>query len=257
MIRQKLLEIQKAVRGLQKNAKAYNYEYVSGDKLLSFIRPKMDELGLLLMPEVLSTTQTPITYRTWDNKAKAVVEKTEVLYLLDMRMTWIDSEDGESMEQRWQASGMNAFDKGYGSALTYGERYYLLKTFHIATDGDDVDAVSRDRDEGIDMAQAQLSARPEPERRYLDAETYRKVVAGAARGERTKGGQTLRYWFIKNYAPDEAYLRRFDGDVAAMKAELAAASAPAPEAPAQEADGGAAQSARDELFNNENTEGND
>lgn len=101
-------------------------------------------------------------------------------------------------------------------------------------------------------------ARPEPEQRYLDAETYRKVVAGAARGERTKGGQTLRYWFIKNYAPDEAYLRRFDGDVAAMKAELAAASAPAPaEAPAPETAGGAAQSARDELFNNENTEGND
>ena len=104
---------------------------------------------------------------------------------------------------------------------------------------------------------APRNERPEPERRYLDAETWRKLVRSAARGERTRSGQTCRYWFIKNYAPDEAYLRQFDGDVLRMKAELAAASAPAPEAPAQEAAGGAAQSARDELFNTENNEGND
>ena len=35
---------------------------------------------------------------------------------------------------------MNNWDKGLGSALTYGERYFLLKFFHIATDKDDVDA---------------------------------------------------------------------------------------------------------------------
>ena len=35
---------------------------------------------------------------------------------------------------------MNAWDKGLGSALTYGERYFLLKFFHIQTDYDDVDA---------------------------------------------------------------------------------------------------------------------
>ena len=33
MIHQKLIEIQKSVRALQRDAKAYNYNYVSGDKL--------------------------------------------------------------------------------------------------------------------------------------------------------------------------------------------------------------------------------
>ena len=153
MIRQKLLEIQKAVRALQKDAQAYNYNYVSGDKLLYFIRPKMDELGLLLLPEVLGLETREITYQQWDKGAKAMVEKKEILYLLTMRMTWTDVKDGETLSQEWRSSGMNAFDKGYGSALTYGERYYLLKLFHIATDADDVDAVSAERDAAMEAAE--------------------------------------------------------------------------------------------------------
>lgn len=152
MIRQKLLEIQKTVRSLQKDAQAYNYNYVSGDKLLYFVRPKMDELGLLLLPEVLGLETREITYQQWDKGAKAMVEKKEILYLLTMRMTWTDVKDGETLSQEWRSSGMNAFDKGYGSALTYGERYYLLKTFHIATDADDVDAVSAERDAAMEAA---------------------------------------------------------------------------------------------------------
>lgn len=35
---------------------------------------------------------------------------------------------------------MNNWDKSLGSAITYAERYFLLKQFHIATDKDDVDA---------------------------------------------------------------------------------------------------------------------
>ena len=152
MIHQKLIEIQKSVRALQRDAKAYNYNYVSGDKLLYFVRPKMDELGLLLLPEVLGVETRDVTYQQWDKGAKAMVEKKEILYVLTMRMTWTDTEDGESLPQEWKAAGMNAFDKGYGSALTYGERYYLLKLFHIATDEDDVDAVSSVRDAAMDVA---------------------------------------------------------------------------------------------------------
>jgi hypothetical protein len=61
-----------------------------------------------------------------------------------MRFTWIDTETGEKDENLFGANGMNDFDKGVGSAMTYGERYFLLKYFHIPTDADDVDAVNRD-----------------------------------------------------------------------------------------------------------------
>ena len=56
-----------------------------------------------------------------------------------MKFTWIDIETGEKDENLFGANGQNGFDKGVGSALTYAERYFLLKYFHIATDEDDID----------------------------------------------------------------------------------------------------------------------
>jgi len=41
------------------------------------------------------------------------------------------------------ANGLNEFEKGLGSALTYAERYFLLKFFHINTDEDDIDNDAR------------------------------------------------------------------------------------------------------------------
>ena len=41
------------------------------------------------------------------------------------------------------ANGQNDWEKGLGSALTYAERYFLLKFFHIATDEDDIDNEQR------------------------------------------------------------------------------------------------------------------
>ena len=56
-----------------------------------------------------------------------------------MRFTWIDCETGEKDENLFGANGQNEWEKGLGSALTYAERYFLLKYFHIATDEDDID----------------------------------------------------------------------------------------------------------------------
>ena len=38
------------------------------------------------------------------------------------------------------------YEKGLGSALTYAERYFLLKYFHINTDEDDIDNPERKKD---------------------------------------------------------------------------------------------------------------
>lgn len=133
-IYKKLLELQKAVVGLTKDKSGNSYQYVSGDKILAIVRPKMDALGLLLIPEVEESTYTRQDYNTKNG------EKSEIFCTLKLKFTWIDSESGEAVECRWASSGMNNWDKGLGSALTYGERYFLLKFFHIATDKDDVDA---------------------------------------------------------------------------------------------------------------------
>ncbi len=133
-IYKKLLEIQKRVKGLAKDKQGNSYSYVSGSKALGVIRPAMDELGVLLIPEVTHSSFTRQDYSTSKG------QKTEVFVSLQMKFTWVDTESGETLEVLWASSGQNAFDKGLGSALTYGERYFLLKFFHIQTDYDDVDA---------------------------------------------------------------------------------------------------------------------
>jgi len=135
----KLLLIQNSVENLVKNKKSFNFSYVDGNSVLSHIRPLMNHTGLLLKQEVLS-----IENERYDYKTTKGIEKTEVLSKLQMRFTWIDTETGEKDENLFAANGMNDFDKGVGSAMTYGERYFLLKFFHIPTDVDDVDAINRD-----------------------------------------------------------------------------------------------------------------
>jgi len=138
-IYQKLLELQKAVVGITKDKSGNSYQYVSGDKILAIVRPKMDALGLLLIPEVEESTYTRQDYNLLDKNGNPK-PKSEIFCTLQLKFTWVDTDSGEKVECRWASSGMNNWDKGLGSALTYGERYFLLKFFHIATDKDDVDA---------------------------------------------------------------------------------------------------------------------
>lgn len=138
-IYQKLLKIQQHVESFVKNKKAFNFSYVDGNQVLNEIRPLMNSLGLLLKQEVIGLKNKRYDYTTAKGNAK-----TEVLSCVEMRFTWVDTITGEKDENYFAANGMNDFDKGVGSALTYGERYFLLKYFHIPTDADDVDAIKRD-----------------------------------------------------------------------------------------------------------------
>jgi len=142
----KLLKIQKAIKGLSKDKKSHNYDYVTGNKLLSFIKPLMDEQGLILKQEITSIENERQDYKVWDKWAKPSPDwkpKSEILSKVMMRFTWIDCETGETDVNIFGANGQNDWEKGLGSALTYGERYFLLKYFHIATDEDDIDNPNR------------------------------------------------------------------------------------------------------------------
>ena len=219
-IYKKLAEIQAAVKGMTKDKAAYNYDYVTGDKVLNAIRPLMDAKGILLLPSVKNVETQVVNYDAWDGKAKAVIKKTEILYVVNMEMKWVDSEDGETLVETWAGSGMNAFDKGFGSALTYGERYYLLKTFHIATDRDDVDAISADRDKALEQgyeAQVQKVSEPVQQPKPIDINTLNKYIIGYAQGKKTKSGRDCRSAYIADYCPTQELIQAFDEAVADYK----------------------------------------
>jgi len=132
-IYQKLLIIQQTVIGLGKDKSAFNYKYVTGDKVIGEIKPLMNSLGLLLKQEVLSIENTRQDYATKNGN------KSEILSKVMMKFTWVDCETEQKDENLFGANGQNDWDKGCGSAYTYAERYFLLKYFHIATDEDDID----------------------------------------------------------------------------------------------------------------------
>lgn len=145
---QKLLTIQQRVNGLGKDKKSNTYSYVTGDKLLKEVKPMMNELGLLLKQEVLSIDNERMDYKTGIG-TQYEKPKSEILSKVMMKFTWIDTETGEQDENLFGANGQNDWEKGLGSALTYAERYFLLKFFHIATDEDDIDNESRKTDEPV------------------------------------------------------------------------------------------------------------
>jgi hypothetical protein len=141
---QKLLEIQKEVIGLGKDGTGNSYKYVTGTKVLSAIKPLMNKYGLLLKTEVLSIENTRQDYRVGVNAQNPEGRpKSEILSKLMMKFTWVDCDTGEKDENLFGANGQNDWDKGCGSAYTYGERYFMLKYFHIATDEDDIDNPER------------------------------------------------------------------------------------------------------------------
>lgn len=149
-IYKKLHDIQNRIHGLGKDQRSNSYSYVTGNKVLGVIKPLMNELGLILKQEVLSIDNERMDYVVSMNYDKETQTfsggkpKSEILSKVMMKFTWIDTETGEKDENLFGANGQNDWEKGLGSALTYAERYFLLKYFHIPTDEDDIDNSLRD-----------------------------------------------------------------------------------------------------------------
>lgn len=141
-IYKKLHKIQESVTALAKDKQSNSYSYVTGNKVLNHIKPLMNELGVLLKQEVLSIDNERQDYVVGFGTPKERT-KSEIHSKVMMRFTWVCIETGEKDENLFGANGQNDWDKGVGSALTYGERYFLLKFFHIATDEDDIDNPNR------------------------------------------------------------------------------------------------------------------
>lgn len=135
-LHQKLLEIRKNIGSFSKDKEAYGYSYVSGKQVLSKIKGKMDELGVLLIPQIQSQE-----HETFDYVSKGK-EKTDFIVYGKMTYTWVNAEKPEEkIEVPFYYTGQqNDISMSFGSGLTYSERYFLMKFFNVPTDEDDPDA---------------------------------------------------------------------------------------------------------------------
>lgn len=141
-LHQKIVEVRKSIDVFKKDTEGYGYNYVSGSQVLGTIKEKMDELGLILYPEMGEVTDTTYDYQSWDKKTKTMKDNTDFVIKGDMKYVWLNADDPqEKLEVPWKIYGQKEdISKAYGSALTYSERYFLLKFFGAPTDEDDPDA---------------------------------------------------------------------------------------------------------------------
>jgi hypothetical protein len=194
---QKLLEIQKIIMGLGKDKATTTYRYVTGDKVLDKIKPLMNQHGILLKQEILSIVNERQDYIVGANTDKQRT-KSEILSKVEMRFTWVDADSGEKDENLFGANGQNDWDKGVGSALTYAERYFLLKYFHIATDEDDIDNPDRKPVDEAPKAKPAAVAQPAPQannqadnRPWITEKAFKQAVDRIKAGEKDLFDKTL------------------------------------------------------------------
>lgn len=152
---QKIVEVRKSIETFKKDTEGYGYNYVSGSQILSTIKDKMDELGLVLYPKIEGTQDETYTYQAWDKKNKQYRDKTDFIIKGDMKYIWVNADKpDETLEVDWKLYGQqDDISKAFGSASTYSERYFLLKFFNAPTDEDDPDAKqTNDRGTGKKLA---------------------------------------------------------------------------------------------------------
>ncbi|WP_053040262.1 ERF family protein [Staphylococcus haemolyticus] len=139
---QKIADVKANIDGFTKDAKSYNYSYVSGSQVLHRIRNKMIENNLLLVPKTSEENYKQIDVTRFNKKAGREITTSEFIVEMKLTYVWINADKPEEQfEVTFYAVGQqDDVSKAHGTALTYAERYFLLKFFNIPTDEDDADA---------------------------------------------------------------------------------------------------------------------
>lgn len=133
---QKIADVKANIDGFTKDTEGYKYKYVSGSQVLHSIRNKMEEHNLLFVPHIKNAHYQEIEVLVKGQK------KPNIIVSLDLIYTWIDADNPtDRFEIPFYAIGhQDDASKALGTALTYSERYLLMKQFNIPTDEDDADA---------------------------------------------------------------------------------------------------------------------
>lgn len=151
-IYEKLIEVRKEVPYLQKESKGYQFNYTGSSLVLGSLKAKMDELGLLLIPRVINKEVS-------DHETKGGGK--EYFTELCMEFTWVNAEKPEeTIVCPWYGQGLDNGEKGVGKALTYSEKYFMLKFFNIATDKDDPDSFQKKMGDDTPAPKAEKSPVP-------------------------------------------------------------------------------------------------
>jgi len=132
-IYKKMAKVLQKISRVPKNGKNkfFNYDYVTEADLTDHIRPILAEEGVVFTATVLEATKTPPT-----EKENSKENKEGILSTVKMQFRLVDADDGSFIESIFLGEGTDKGDKGFYKAYTGCVKYFLMKTFLVAT-GDD------------------------------------------------------------------------------------------------------------------------
>jgi len=232
----KLAAIHKSVNFLKKENKGFNFQYVSSTQALLAVRSVMDDVGVLLIPSV-----TKAEVRDHETKKGNHEYFTEMWF----DMTWVNIDNPEEQcACTWYGQGLDDGEKGPGKAMTYAEKFFILKFFNIATDKEDPDNAdnqkkaqesSRNRLPANSkpvppVKQAPPAGPPEHIKLVLDSPTHKQMMndhmASAGMGKKDMTKLLAGIWDDANHEKDN-YLDRV---VYELKPKGETVTVPAPDA---------------------------
>lgn len=232
-IYQRLKKIGRPVQIVRKESKGYGYTYANEELLLSKITGNMEKYNVSLIPNIMpgSMVTEVVTNRktkfTKDGKPYEEVSN-EVLVRADMEWIWVcDDNPADRVVVPWALVGSQAdASQGFGSALTYSSRYFLLKYFNAATSDNDPDEYRRRQAEAVAeedrlVAEQIVNQIHEKVQEYLGANPDgRKVIIDITKKYVKENGKaSANYFAITESANAAELLNALNAEVFKQKTE--------------------------------------
>ena len=186
--------IQAGVGNIPKNgigpASQGSYKYVKNDDILEAISKLMIQNKVITRPEIVR--HELVTREIGANRAVAMT-------VVDLKVTYISTEDGSEFEVMVSSEGADNGDKGGRKAVTQAQKIANLLTFNIATgepdpDGIEVNPVAQSASPVAQkVAKASTSTTYNQIKKFLGDNGLTGSVANAV-GGRISGGQSPDVW---------------------------------------------------------------
>lgn len=143
---QKLVQVRRSVKYIQKNTQGYQFQYANEGSLLAAIRDEMDNQNVFLEMEMISLDACKCTTIS-DKKGLQEIEGLRAVF----EFIWTDADNpADTIRKRLTVQHAESSIKTVGCLMTYANRYFLYKFFCVPTDKMDPDAFENNLDKIID-----------------------------------------------------------------------------------------------------------
>lgn len=222
MLYKKIAAVTAAVSRIPKNGKNtfHNYKYATESDITDGLRDLLQEHGLaFLPPSVINWERSETTKKNGD--------RGDDLTRVQLQFGLACTETGEVFTAMFWGEGQDGGDKGFYKSYTGAVKYFLMKTFLIAT-GDDPEQDSMRQVQPAQQQprqEARPQAQPATNGKALASEPQRKKLFAVWKEGGWPG--TLQEWVLENYKCELPALAMKDASSAIelLEAEI---KAPAP-----------------------------